>query len=140
MGRIVSIDYGKKRTGIAATDVLRITANGVTTVPTSELSDFLKRYVEKEPVDLFIVGYPRQMNFQPSENARLIEPFVHKLKEMFPLIPVEYVDERFTSKLAHQAILEGGVKKKKRQDKALVDEVSAVIILQTYLESSRFQK
>lgn len=136
MGRIVSIDYGKKRTGIAATDILRITANGVTTVATIELSDFLKKYVEKEPVDLFIVGYPRKMNYQPSENAKSVELFVKKLKEMFPDIPVEYADERFTSKLAHQAVLEGGIKKMKRRNKALIDEISAVIILQTYLENN----
>ena len=136
MGRIVSIDYGKKRTGIAATDILRITANGVTTVAKIELSDFLKKYVEKEPVDLFIVGYPRKMNYQPSENAKSVELFVKKLKEMFPDIPVEYADERFTSKLAHQAVLEGGIKKMKRRNKALIDEISAVIILQTYLENN----
>lgn len=135
MGRIVSIDYGKKRTGIAATDVLRITANGIATVPTIELPGFLKKYVEKEPVDLFIVGYPRKMNYQPSENAESVEVFTQKLKEMFPAIPVEYVDERFTSKLAQQAVLEGGVKKMKRRNKALIDEISAVIILQTYLEN-----
>ena len=136
MGRIVSIDYGKRRTGIAATDILRITANGITTVPTIELSDFLKRYVEKEPVDLFVVGYPRQMNYQPSANAESVEVFIQKLKKTFPDIPVEYVDERFTSKLAQQTVLESGIKKKKRQNKALIDEISAVIILQTYLESN----
>lgn len=134
MGRIISIDYGKKRTGIAVTDILQITANGLTTVPTGSVTDFLKEYISKEPVDLILIGYPRQMNYLPSDNARLVEPFFRKLNDLFPEIKVEYVDERFTSKLAHRAMLEGGLKKKKRQDKALVDEISAVIILQTYLD------
>lgn len=137
MGRIVSIDYGRKRTGIAVTDTLQLIANGLTTVPSHEVLSFLKRYVEEESVDRFVVGLPKQMNNQPSESMVYIEPFVASLKRSFPTIPVEYVDERFTSKLAHQAMLEGGLKKKDRQNKALVDEISAVIILQSYLESKR---
>ncbi|GAB1359762.1 Holliday junction resolvase RuvX [Porphyromonadaceae bacterium] len=137
MGRIVSIDYGRKRTGIAVTDTLQLIANGLTTVPSHEVLSFLKRYVEQESVERIIVGLPKQMNNQPSESMVYIEPFVASLKRSFPAIPVEYVDERFTSKLAHQAMIEGGLKKKDRQNKALVDEISAVIILQSYLESKR---
>lgn len=135
MGRILAIDYGKKRTGIAVTDLLQLIANGLTTVATSELMDFIKAYVEKEPVERFVVGYPKQMNNEDSENMRRIVPFVNWLKNKFPHIPVEMVDERFTSVLAHQAMIEGGLKKKARQNKALVDEISATIILQSYLES-----
>lgn len=135
MSRILAIDYGRKRTGIAVTDVLQIIANGLTTVPTHELMDFVLNYVEKEPVERIVVGHPRQMNNQDSENMRNIVPFVSRLKKLLPAIPVELVDERFTSVLAHQAMLEGGLKKKDRQNKALVDEISATIILQSYLES-----
>ena len=139
MGRILAIDYGKKRTGIAVTDVLQIIANGLTTVPTSELMDFLLKYVEKEPVERIVVGHPKQMNNEDSENRKRITPFVNLLKKKLPQIPVEMVDERFTSVLAHQAMLDGGLKKKARQDKALVDEISATIILQSYLESKKYQ-
>ena len=139
MGRILAIDYGKKRTGIAATDVLQIIANGLTTVPTSELMDFLLKYVEKEPVERIVVGHPKQMNNEDSANMKRITPFVNLLKKKLPQIPVEMVDERFTSVLAHQAMLDGGLKKKARQDKALVDEISATIILQSYLESKKYQ-
>lgn len=139
MGRIISIDYGRKRTGLAATDTLQLIANGLCTVPSNELMVFLKKYVEKEPVEKFIVGLPKQMNNQPSENMKYIEPFVHLLKKTFPIIPVEMVDERFTSVLAHRAMIDGGLKKKERQDKALVDEISAVILLQSYMESQRYK-
>lgn len=139
MGRILAIDYGKKRTGIAVTDVLQIIANGLTTVPTHELMDFLLNYVAKEPVERIVVGYPKQMNNEDSENMKRITPFVNLLKKKLPQIPVEMVDERFTSVLAHQAMLDGGLKKKARQDKALVDEISATIILQSYLESKKYQ-
>ena len=139
MGRIIAIDYGKKRTGVAVTDILQLIANGLTTVPTSELMDFLLKYMEKEPVECIVVGHPKQMNNQDSENMKRIIPFVNLLKKKFPNIPVELVDERFTSVLAHQAMLDGGLKKKARQDKALVDEISATIILQSYLESKRFK-
>ena len=139
MGRIISIDYGRKRTGLATTDVLKLIANGLCTVPSSQLIQFLKSYVEKEPVELFVVGLPKQMNNQPSESMKYIQPFVNTLKKTFPDIPVEMVDERFTSVLAQQAMIAGGVKKKDRQDKALVDEISATIILQSYLETQRFK-
>ena len=129
MGRIVAIDYGRKRTGVAVTDTLQIIANGLTTVPSGELVKFLSDYVSKEPVDLFIVGQPKQMNNEPSENMKYVEAFVTHLKRTIPQIPVVYYDERFTSVMAHQAMLDGGLKKKKRQEKALVDEISAVIIL-----------
>lgn len=137
MSRIVAIDYGKKRTGIAVSDTLQLIANGLTTVPTSELFNFLIDYVKCEPVERIIVGQPKQMNYQPSENMKHITPFVNRLKKALPDMPIEFVDERFTSVLAHQAMLEGGLKKKDRQNKALVDEISATIILQSYLESKR---
>ena len=138
MGRILAIDYGKKRTGIAVTDILQIIANGLTTVPTQDLMDFLLKYVEKEPVERIIVGHPKQMNNQDSENMKRIIPFVNQLKKKLSQIPIELVDERFTSVLAHQAMLDGGLRKKARQDKALVYEISATIILQSYLESKKF--
>lgn len=137
MGRIVAIDYGRKRTGIAATDTLRLIASGVATVPSGELVAYLTDYASREPVDQFVVGLPKQMNNQPSENMRYVEAFVNRLRKVLPGIPVTYYDERFTSVLAHQAMLEGGLGKKRRQDKALVDEISAVIILRDYLESLR---
>ena len=137
MGRILSIDYGQKRVGIAVTDPLKIIANGLTTVSTGEIFKFLTEYTAKEAVELFIVGLPKKMNNEASGSMRLIEPFVRGLKNKFPSIPVQMVDERFTSVLAHQALLEGGAKKKTRQDKKLIDEISATIILQSYLESSR---
>ena len=135
MARILSIDYGKKRTGIAVTDPMKIIANGLTTVPTHELVGFLKNYFQKEAVEKVIIGLPKQMNNQPSENMRYIEPFVAQFKKLFPDIPIEYFDERFTSALAHRSMLEGGLKKKDRRNKELVDEISAVIILQGYMES-----
>ena len=135
----MAIDYGKKRTGIAVTDILQIIANGLTTVPTTELTDFLMNYVEREPVERIIVGYPKQMNNEDSENMKRITPFVNMLRKKLPHIPVEMVDERFTSVLAHQAMIDGGLKKKARQNKALVDEISATIILQSYLESKKIK-
>lgn len=137
MGRILAIDYGKKRTGIAVTDTLQLIANGLTTVPTTDLMSFLADYVSREPVERIVVGLPKQMNNEASENMKRIEPFVNALRKKWPDMPVEYVDERFTSVLAHRAMLEGGLKKKARRDKALVDEISATIILQDYLESRR---
>ncbi len=137
MGRILSIDFGRKRTGIAVTDPLQIIANGLTTVPTAGLLDFLSDYVRKESVELIVVGEPRQMNGEKSESWRYIEPFLGRLRKALPEIPVELADERFTSVLAHQAMLDGGLRKMARRDKALVDEISACIILQTYLESRR---
>lgn len=135
MSRIVAIDYGRKRSGVAVTDVLQLIANGLATVPTHQLLQFILDYVQSEPVERILVGLPKQMNNELSENMKYIEPFVRSLKKKLPDMPVEYVDERFTSVLAYQAMREGGLKKKARQDKALVDEISATIILQSYLES-----
>ena len=137
MSRILAIDYGRKRTGIAVTDPMQIIANGLTTVPTGELMDFLLDYVKREKVERIIIGHPKQMNNQDSESMKYITPFVNRLKKVLPDISLEMVDERFTSVLAHQAMLAGGLKKKDRQNKALVDEISATIILQSYLESKR---
>ena len=133
MSRIISIDYGKKRTGIAVTDVLQLIATGLTTVPTTELFAFLEDYVRKEQVERMVVGEPRQTNGQPSENMERVRQFVNRWRKAHPEIPVEMYDERFTSVLAHQAMLTGGLGKKRRQDKALVDEISATILLQDYL-------
>lgn len=138
MSRIVAIDYGRKRTGIAVSDTLQMIANGLTTVSTHELLLFLSDYIAKEPVERILVGLPKQMNNELSDNMKNIEPFVRSLKKRFPAIPVEFVDERFTSVMAHRTMLEAGLKKKARQNKALVDEISATIILQTYLENKRF--
>lgn len=138
MSRILAIDYGRKRTGLAVSDTMQIIANGLTTVPTHELLDFIAGYVQKEPVERIIIGLPKQMNNEVSENMKYIEPFVRLLKKKISEMPVEFVDERFTSVLAHRTMLEAGLKKKDRQNKALVDEISATIILQTYLESKRF--
>ena len=138
MTRKLAIDYGRKRTGLAVSDTMQIIANGLTTVPTHELLDFIAGYVQKEPVERIIIGLPKQMNNEVSENMKYIEPFVRLLKKKIPEMPVEFVDERFTSVLAHRTMLEAGLKKKDRQNKALVDEISATIILQTYLESKRF--
>lgn len=137
MGRLLAIDYGKKRTGIAVSDPLQIIANGLTTVETSKLFDFLQDYLQKEEVSVIVVGLPKQMNNEASENMVRIEPFVNRLRKLYPDIPVAYSDERFSSKIAHQAMIEGGLKKKDRQNKALVDEISATIILQGYMESNR---
>ena len=138
MSRILAIDYGRKRTGVAVSDAMQIIANGLTTVPTHELLDFITGYVQKEPVERILVGLPKQMNNEASESMKYIDPFVRSLKKRLPEIPVEFVDERFTSVLAHRTMLEAGLKKKDLQNKALVDEISATIILQTYLESKRF--
>lgn len=139
MSRILAIDYGKKRTGIAVTDPMQIIANGLTTVLTHTLMDFLMNYVQKEQVERIIIGHPKQMNNEDSENMKNIVPFMNQLKKKMPQMPVELVDERFTSVLAHQAMLTGGLKKKDRQNKALVDEISATIILQSYMESRKFK-
>lgn len=139
MSRLLSIDYGKKRTGIAVSDPLQIIANGLTTVETSKLFEFLEDYLKKEEVESIIVGLPKQMNGQPSENMKRIEPFVNRLKKLYPKINIQYFDERFTSKLAHQAMIDGGLKKQDRRNKELVDEISATIILQGYMESRRLR-
>ncbi|MBF1447434.1 Holliday junction resolvase RuvX [Prevotella nigrescens] len=136
MGRILSIDFGKKRTGIAVTDPLQIIANGLVTVATSELLDFLKTYVAQENVERIVIGRPLQLNGRPSENLARVGQFVSTWRKTIPTIPIEYYDERFTSVIAQQTIIAGGIKKKtRREDKGLVDEVSATIILQDYMRS-----
>ena len=137
MGRIIAIDYGRKRTGLAVTDIMQVIANGLCTVPSGEVVEFLKNYTLQEKVDLFVVGFPKQMNNEPSENMQYVEAFVNRLRKIVPNIPIEYFDERFTSVMAHQVMIDGGLGKKRRQDKALVDEISAVLILQGYLEKRR---
>lgn len=139
MGRFLALDYGTKRTGIAVSDTLKIIANGLTTVPTHTLLEYLKSYIAKEDVERIIIGLPKQMNNEYSENMKHIRPFAKKLQAIYPDIPVEYYDERFTSALAHKTIIEAGLKKTDRQNKALVDEISATIILQDYMESLRLQ-
>ena len=134
MGRILSIDYGKKRTGIAVSDQLQIIANGLTTVETSGIFDFLNDYLQREEVSCIVVGLPKQMNNEPSENMNRIEHFVNRLRKLYPQIPVDYWDERFTSKMAQQTMRDAGLKMKERQNKELVDEISATIILQGYME------
>ena len=135
MARILSIDYGKKRTGLAVTDPLQIIAGGLATVSTSELFEYLQAYVVSEEVERIVIGEPRQPNGQPSENLQRVQQFVNRWRKAMPQIPIEYYDERFTSVIAHQAMIDGGLKKKARQDKALVDEISATIILEDYLRS-----
>ena len=133
VGRIVALDYGKVRTGIAVTDELQIIASGLTTVDTKDLLNFLRKYVQEEKVEKFVIGEPKQMNNLPSESEELIKPFLRTLEGVFPKIPVERQDERFTSKMAFQTMIDSGLNKKQRRDKALVDEISATIILQAYL-------
>ncbi|MCK0160268.1 Holliday junction resolvase RuvX [Allomuricauda sp. F6463D] len=133
MARILALDYGKVRTGIAVTDELQLIASGLSTVETKNLLSYLGDYIQKEAVELFVVGLPKQMDNTESESEVLIKGFLNKLKAKFPSIPVERQDERFTSKMAVQSMLDSGMKKKKRRDKALVDEISATLILQAYL-------
>ncbi len=136
MSRILAIDYGKKRTGIAVTDPLCIIANGLATVSTSELFEFLSQYITKESVGQIVIGKPIQPNGQPSENLARVEQFVNRWRKIHPELLIDYYDERFTSVIAHQAMITGGVKKKtRREDKGLVDEISATIILQDYMKS-----
>lgn len=140
MGRILAIDYGKKRVGIAVTDTCRIIATGLKTVLSHEIFQFLKDYTEKEKVDLFVVGYPKQMNNTDSQSMQYITPFITGLKRKFPHIPIEMYDERFTSIIAQKALIEGEASKKKRQEKGIVDTMSAVIILTSYIESEQYRK
>ena len=137
MARILSIDYGNKRSGLAVTDPLQLIAGGLATVSTSELFDWLQRYIATETVERIVIGEPRQPNGQPSENMARVEQFVNRWRKAVPTVPIEYYDERFTSVLAHQAMLQGGLRKKARQDKGLVDEISATIILEDYLRSRK---
>lgn len=135
MGRILGIDYGRKRTGIAVTDPLKIVAGNLETVPTHTLMQYIKDYVAREQVECIVVGKPTQLNGQPSESMKYIEPFVSRLHKEFPDMPVVMYDERFTSTIAHRAMIDGGMKKSVRRDKARVDAIAATIILNDYLQS-----
>jgi len=137
VGRIIAVDYGKKRTGLAVTDPLQIIATALDTVETSKLLDYLKKYFLKEQVDELVIGMPKQMNNTDSETAPFVRQMTARINETFPNLPVKYVDERFTSKIAMRAMVEGGMKKKNRREKENVDKISATLILQTYLESKR---
>ena len=137
MARILAIDYGRKRTGLAVTDPLQLIAGGLATVSTATLMDWLRDYLQREEVEMVVVGEPKQTNGQPSENWKRVKQFVAQFRKAFPNITIALYDERFTSVLAHQAMIDGGLRKKARQDKALVDEISATIILQSFLESRR---
>ena len=140
MGRILAIDYGRKRVGIAVTDPLQIIATRLTTVATHEIWVFLKEYFLKENVEKVIVGYPMQMNNTPSEAVKYINPFLQKFQKDYPDMALEQVDERFTSKMAFQTMIDAGLKKKDRQNKGTIDGVSATIILQSYLEQKNYNK
>lgn len=134
MGRVLAIDYGQKRVGLAVTDPLQIIANSLDTVHVKDIWDYLSNYLRAEKVEKILVGYPMQMNNQPSQAVKFVNPFVKKLVQTYPEIPVELVDERFTSKMAQQTVIEAGLKKKDRQNKELIDKISATIILQSYLQ------
>jgi len=134
MGRIMGIDYGKKRVGVAVTDPLQIIASPLKTVPTPEFDSFINEYLQSEEIDAFVVGYPVQLNNKPSESVKYIDPFIRKLRKKFPEKPVHLIDERFTSQIALKAMIEGGVKKMERRDKSLVDKISASLILRSWLE------
>ena len=139
--RILSIDYGKKRTGIAVTDPLQLIAGGLATVSTSDLFEFLSRYVAQEQVERIVVGKPMQPNGSPSENMARVEQFVARWRKQYPSIPIEYYDERYTSVLAHRTIIESGIRKKERRDnKGLVDTISATILLQDWMESQKYNR
>lgn len=137
MHRIIGIDYGKKRVGVAVTDPLQIFASPLTTVSTVDFENFINDYLKTEAVEAFVIGYPVQMNNKPSESVKYIDPFIRKLEEIYPGIPVHLVDERFTSKIAMRTMIEGGVTKKGRQDKKMVDKISAAIILQSFLDKRK---
>ena len=134
MGRIIGIDVGQKRIGLAVTDPLRLFATGLDTVPVGKIFSYLAEYIKKEKVDLFVVGSPLTMNNQPSESVKYVDPFVRKLVKTFDSIPVKRIDERFTSRMAKQAIIDSGTRKEARRNKAMVDKISAVIILQSFLD------
>ena len=137
MARILSIDYGRKRTGLAVTDPLQLIAGGLATVSTSELFDWLKAYIARESVERIVIGEPRQPNGEPSENLARVQQFVSRWRKAMPNIPIDYFDERFTSVLAHKVMIDSGIGKKARQNKGLVDEISATIILEDYLRSKK---
>jgi putative holliday junction resolvase len=140
LGRILAIDYGRKRTGLAVTDPLKMIANGLETISSASLIEFLKKYFEKEKVETVVVGYPVQMNNQPSESVIFVEEFLKKFRKEFPEREIQLYDERFTSKMAFQAMIDGGLKKEQRKNKELIDKISATILLQSYMESINNQK
>ena len=137
MGRIIALDYGKKRTGIAVSDPLKMIAGGLVTLPSKDTIGFLQQYVSDNAVDLFLLGDPRRMDYKPSENRKRVLEFKENLHRTFPKIEIQMIDERFTSFLAHKAMIQGGLKKKDRQNKALIDELSATILLQSFLETKQ---
>ena len=137
MGRILAIDFGRKRTGLAVTDMLRITANPLITIPTHTLEAWLTDYFSKEMVDEVVIGHPYQMNGEDSESMQYIQPFMNRFRKVFPDMPLKEYDERFTSVIAHQAMIAGGMRKKQRQDKSVVDKIAACIILEGYLDTIR---
>lgn len=139
MGRILAIDYGLKRTGVAVSDPLRIIAGGLDTIPTAQLNTWLAQYFAQNEVDIIVVGKPTQMNGNPSQSWTAIEPFVEKLRQTYPTKQVVLHDERFTSVIAHRAMIDGGMKKMARRDKAVVDKISAIIILQSYMDSAEYK-
>ena len=139
MGRLLSIDFGRKRCGIAVTDTLRIVANGLSTVATHTLIDYVKRYVAAEPVDRIIVGLPTTLRGEPSDSMRYLTPVINRLRKEIAPLPVEFYDERFTSTLAHRAMLDGGMKKMDRRNREIVDEISATILLNDYLQSKAYK-
>lgn len=140
MGRILAIDFGRKRCGIAATDPLRIVASGVATVSSATLIDFIRKYRQENGIDFIVVGEPRDMQGRPSESTRFLKPAINRLHKEIPDLPIIFFDERFTSVLAHKAMLDGGLGKMARRDKELVDEISATIILNDFLSSRQYQE
>lgn len=138
MGRLLAIDYGRRRCGIAVTDTMRIVATGLTTVATGELIEFVKNYVGKEPVDTIVVGLPRDVHGRDSESMRYITPGINRLRKVLPEVPVVFYDERFTSVIAHRSMIDSGMKKMQRRDKATVDTMAAAIILNDYLQSRQY--
>ena len=137
MGRVLGIDYGRKRVGLAVTDPLQIFASPLNTISAHNIDNFIAEYMASEQVDAFVIGYPVQMNNEPSESVKYIDPFIRKLKKKFPGIPVHLADERFTSQMAFRTMIDGGLKKKERQNKALIDMISASIILQSWLDRKK---
>ena len=140
MGRIVAIDYGQKRVGFAASDELRICAHPLETVHVSQAFDYLKHYIETEKVDVIVIGEPKTLKNTPSDSTRYIEPFVNRVRKSFPDIDIARMDERFTSRMAFQTMIDGGLHRKQRQNKALIDEISATIMLQDYMKSAASNK
>lgn len=138
MGRILAIDYGRKRTGIAVTDTLKIVATALATIPTHTLIDWLKKYIASEPVELIVVGEPKRLDNTPSESMQYIKPFLKHLAKEIPDIPVVMWDERFTSTIAHRSLLDSGAKRSTRQNKEIIDGMAATIILNDYLQSKNF--